>query len=203
MLHPLSSTTLSFATILVALLLALLNTVDAFSILSKAFSPSVSFQGPPSFGSIYPSRPMTSSSSSSLSHHASTALQLQQRCFMPCHSLATFQTPRGVHCNRILARSTSFALNAKPDDNLASKKERGPPKRKTPKDDVIQVTGKVIESLPNAMFRVEIEPSKQLILATISGKIRKNFVRIIVGDSVVCDVSAYDLTRGRITYRNK
>lgn len=66
-----------------------------------------------------------------------------------------------------------------------------------------QLSGKVVESLPNAMFRVEIEPSKQIILATISGKIRKNFVRIIVGDSVVCEVSAYDLTRGRITYRNK
>ena len=65
------------------------------------------------------------------------------------------------------------------------------------------MSGKVVESLPNAMFRVEIEPSKQVILATISGKIRKNFVRILVGDSVACEVSAYDLTRGRITYRNK
>jgi translation initiation factor IF-1 len=53
------------------------------------------------------------------------------------------------------------------------------------------------------MFRVEIDPSKQIILATVSGKIRKNFVRILVGDSVICEVSAYDLTRGRITYRNK
>ena len=68
---------------------------------------------------------------------------------------------------------------------------------------VCQVNGKVVESLPNAMFRVEIEPSKQLILASISGKIRKNFVKILMGDSVVCEVSAYDLTRGRITYRNK
>lgn len=66
-----------------------------------------------------------------------------------------------------------------------------------------QVKGRVIESLPNAMFRVEIEPSKQLVLATISGKIRKNSVRIVVGDSVECELSAYDLTRGRITYRNK
>ena len=66
-----------------------------------------------------------------------------------------------------------------------------------------QVNGRVTESLPNAMFRVEIEPSKQLVLATISGKIRKNSVRIVVGDSVVCELSAYDLTRGRITYRNK
>mmetsp|Transcript_27678 Transcript_27678/g.39288 ORF Transcript_27678/g.39288 Transcript_27678/m.39288 type:complete len:154 (+) Transcript_27678:37-498(+) len=79
---------------------------------------------------------------------------------------------------------------------------RGPPKKKL-KDDVIQVNGRVVESLPNAMFRVEIEPSKQVVLATISGKIRKNFVRIIVGDSVILELSAYDLTRGRITFRNK
>jgi translation initiation factor IF-1 len=80
---------------------------------------------------------------------------------------------------------------------------RGPRLSKEPKDDVVQVTGKVIESLPNAMFRVEVEPSKQIVLVTVSGKIRKNFVRIVVGDSVVCELSAYDLTRGRITYRNK
>ena len=82
---------------------------------------------------------------------------------------------------------------------------RGPPKTDEPrregpkkpvKDDVIQVTGKVMESLPNAMFRVEIEPSKAVVLATISGKIRKNSVRIVVGDSVVMELSAYDLTRG-------
>ena len=79
----------------------------------------------------------------------------------------------------------------------------GPPKKKQ-KDDVISCTGTVIESLPNAMFRVEIEgASGQVVLATISGKIRKNFVRIVVGDSVMVDLSAYDLTRGRITYRNK
>ena len=54
------------------------------------------------------------------------------------------------------------------------------------------------------MFKVEIDGSNgQIVLATISGKIRKNFVRIVVGDSVMLDISAYDLTRGRITYRNK
>ena len=79
----------------------------------------------------------------------------------------------------------------------------GPPKKKAPKDDVIVVSGKVVESLPNAMFRVEIEPTNQVVLATISGKIRKNFVRIVVGDSVTVELSAYDLTRGRITYRSK
>ena len=71
------------------------------------------------------------------------------------------------------------------------------------KEDMIEFSGMVDELLPNAMFRVEIQPSKQIVLATISGKIRKNFVRVVVGDSVVCELSAYDLTRGRITYRSK
>ena len=65
---------------------------------------------------------------------------------------------------------------------------------------MIQVTGKVTESLPNAMFRVEIEPTKQVVLATISGKIRKNMVRIVVGDSVTMELSAYDLTRGMLLF---
>lgn len=82
------------------------------------------------------------------------------------------------------------------------KEERGP-RKKVVKDDVIEVKGRVVESLPNAMFRVEIEPSKNIVLTTISGKIRKNFVRIVVGDSVTVELSAYDLTRGRITFRNK
>ena len=87
--------------------------------------------------------------------------------------------------------------------------EKGPgtkgerPNKKKPKDDVVEVEGRVVESLPNAMFRVEIEPSKQVVLTTISGKIRKNFVRIVVGDSVTCELSAYDLTKGRITFRKK
>jgi translation initiation factor IF-1 len=60
-----------------------------------------------------------------------------------------------------------------------------------------------VEALPNATFRVELEPSKQVILCTTSGKIRKNLVRIIVGDPVIVELSAYDLTVGRITFRNK
>ena len=60
-----------------------------------------------------------------------------------------------------------------------------------------------MEALPNATFRVELEPSKQVILCTTSGKIRKNLVRIIVGDPVIVELSAYDLTVGRITFRNK
>ncbi len=58
------------------------------------------------------------------------------------------------------------------------------------------------EALPNAAFRVEIEPSKQIILASVSGKIRKHIVRVIVGDRVTLELSAYDLTKGRITFRH-
>ena len=94
-------------------------------------------------------------------------------------------------------------LWGKGDNKSSASSPDGPRKPKPPKDDVVQVNGRVTESLPNAMFRVEIEPSKQLVLATISGKIRKNFVRILVGDSVVVELSAYDLTKGRITFRNK
>uniref|UniRef100_A0A7S2MKM4 Translation initiation factor IF-1, chloroplastic n=1 Tax=Helicotheca tamesis TaxID=374047 RepID=A0A7S2MKM4_9STRA len=74
------------------------------------------------------------------------------------------------------------------------------------KDDVIEVEATVLESLPNAMFRCAIDgaPETQApILATISGKIRKNFVKILVGDSVTIELSPYDLTRGRITFRKR
>lgn len=70
------------------------------------------------------------------------------------------------------------------------------------KDDVIEVEGTVIEPLPNAMFRVELENGHK-ILAHVSGKIRMNFIRILPGDKVTVELSPYDLTRGRITYRFK
>ena len=70
------------------------------------------------------------------------------------------------------------------------------------KDDTIEVTGVVLESLPNAMFRVELE-NKHQVLAHVSGKMRKNFIRILTGDRVLVELSPYDLTRGRITYRYK
>lgn len=68
--------------------------------------------------------------------------------------------------------------------------------------DVIELEGTIQESLPNAMFRVELE-NGVLILAHISGKIRKNFIRILPGDRVKVELTPYDLTRGRITYRMK
>jgi len=70
------------------------------------------------------------------------------------------------------------------------------------KDDTIEVTGVVLESLPNAMFRVELENRHQ-VLAHVSGKMRKNFIRILTGDRVLVELSPYDLTRGRIIYRYK
>ncbi|MDD2585965.1 MAG: translation initiation factor IF-1 [Syntrophomonadaceae bacterium] len=70
------------------------------------------------------------------------------------------------------------------------------------KDDVIEVEGKVLEPLPNAMFKVELENGHK-VLAHISGKMRMNFIRILPGDKVTVELSPYDLNRGRITYRFK
>jgi len=71
-----------------------------------------------------------------------------------------------------------------------------------PKDDAIQVEATVIEPLPNAMFRVQLD-NKHQVLAHISGKMRKNFIRILTGDRVLVELSPYDLSRGRIVYRFK
>lgn len=79
-------------------------------------------------------------------------------------------------------------------------------REKKVKDDVIELEGIVVDSLPNAMFRVALEGAPETaepVLATISGKIRKNFVKILVGDSVTLELSPYDLQRGRITFRKK
>jgi translation initiation factor IF-1 len=71
-----------------------------------------------------------------------------------------------------------------------------------PKEEAIEVEGTVIESLPNAMFRVELENGHR-VLAHISGKMRMHFIKILPGDKVTVELSPYDLTRGRITYRAK
>jgi translation initiation factor IF-1 len=70
------------------------------------------------------------------------------------------------------------------------------------KEEAIQVEATVIDSLPNAMFKVELE-NKHRVLAHISGKMRKHFIRILPGDRVLVELSPYDLTRGRIIYRYK
>jgi len=69
------------------------------------------------------------------------------------------------------------------------------------KEDKIQVDGEVIDSLPNAMFKVKLENGHE-ILAQISGKMRMHYIRILPGDKVTVDISPYDLTRGRIIYRH-
>ena len=70
------------------------------------------------------------------------------------------------------------------------------------KEDVLEVEGTVLEALPNAMFKVELENGHQ-ILAHISGKLRMNFIRILPGDKVTVEISPYDLSKGRITWRAK
>ncbi|NLJ84380.1 MAG: translation initiation factor IF-1 [Halanaerobiaceae bacterium] len=70
------------------------------------------------------------------------------------------------------------------------------------KEEPIEVQGTVVEPLPNAMFRVELENGHK-VLAHVSGKMRMNFIRILPGDRVTIELSPYDLTRGRITYRHK
>jgi translation initiation factor IF-1 len=71
-----------------------------------------------------------------------------------------------------------------------------------PKEEAIQVEGKVLETLPNAMFRVELEKGHK-VLAHISGKMRMHFIKILPGDKVTVELSPYDLSRGRIIFREK
>lgn len=70
------------------------------------------------------------------------------------------------------------------------------------KNDVIEFEAKVVEALPNTMFKVELENGHQ-VLCHVSGKIRMHYIRILPGDKVTVEMSPYDLTRGRITYRHK
>jgi translation initiation factor IF-1 len=69
------------------------------------------------------------------------------------------------------------------------------------KEEAIEVEATVVEPLPNAMFRVELDNNKHQVLAHISGKMRKHFIRILPGDRVLVELSPYDLSRGRIVYR--
>ena len=71
------------------------------------------------------------------------------------------------------------------------------------KEEAIEVTATVLETLPNAMFKVAVDDNKHEVIAHISGKMSKNFIRILHGDNVLVELSPYDLKRGRITYRYK
>jgi translation initiation factor IF-1 len=92
-----------------------------------------------------------------------------------------------------------------PRPGSTTKNAPPPPPREAPrpsKTDAIAVEGKVKEALPNAMFQVELD-NGHMVLGHISGKMRKNFIRILPGDRVTVELSPYDLTRGRITFRYK
>jgi translation initiation factor IF-1 len=107
---------------------------------------------------------------------------------------------------RPIARYTSSSLLGKKEARAQGEEKKNATERprKKPKDDVIEVEAVVLESLPNAMFRCAINgapETQEPVLATISGKIRKNMVKILVGDRVMIELSPYDLTRGRITFR--
>jgi translation initiation factor IF-1 len=120
-------------------------------------------------------------------------------------SLMTQSLGLNLNCNS----QTSFntALFGKKEARATGNERKNKAERvKKTKDDVIEVEGTVIESLPNAMFRCTIDgapETQEPVLATISGKIRKNFVKILVGDKVTIELSPYDLTRGRITFRKR
>jgi len=96
-------------------------------------------------------------------------------------------------------------LRPRPFRRRPRKRKRPPKRRDEPKEkksDAIEVTGTVTEPLPNAMFRVELE-NGHVVLAHVSGKMRRHFIRILRGDRVMVELSPYDLTRGRLTYRYK
>ena len=93
---------------------------------------------------------------------------------------------------------SSFAFRGSPRDRPAVE-ERDLPKNK---EDAIVLEGTILESLPNAMFRVQLD-NGHTVLAHISGKMRMNYIRILPGDKVQVELTPYDLTRGRITYRHK
>jgi translation initiation factor IF-1 len=89
-----------------------------------------------------------------------------------------------------------------PEPSALSPPRSGGERENMAKEEAIEVEGTVLEPLPNAMFRVELETGHK-VLAHISGKMRMHFIRILPGDKVIVELSPYDLTRGRIIYRYK
>lgn len=119
-------------------------------------------------------------------------------------------TPPSIQTHNIIltsattSRQSSAMLGKKEARAQGNERKNKTERVRKTKDDVIEVEAVVVEGLPNAMFRCAIDgapDSQEPILATISGKIRKNFVKILVGDKVLIELSPYDLTRGRITFR--
>ncbi len=99
-----------------------------------------------------------------------------------------------THCNATLHCIVRFCTIRRP------RQPREP--RKLAKEDALQMEGVVTETLPNTTFRVELE-NGHVVTAHISGKMRKNYIRILTGDKVTVELTPYDLTKGRITYRGR
>jgi translation initiation factor IF-1 len=122
--------------------------------------------------------------------------------FQPTFSATISTTPTSTATS-----NSNSALFGKKEARSQGNDRRNKTERvKKVKDDVIEVEAVVIDSLPNAMFRCAIDGAPETqppILSTISGKIRKNYVKILVGDKVTIELSPYDLTRGRITFRKR
>ena len=121
----------------------------------------------------------------------------------PCRTTTAVATPTVVESSAVRLETTRLFGKKAARAQGNERKNKTERVRKV-KDDVIEVEAVVLESLPNAMFRCAIDgapETQEPILATISGKIRKNFVKILVGDKVLIELSPYDLTRGRITFR--
>ena len=98
--------------------------------------------------------------------------------------------------------SSGTVMSSEQEENTATKTGNKTGGYEMSKADVIEVEGTVLEKLPNAMFKVELE-NKHVVLAHISGKLRMNFIRILPGDKVTMELSPYDLTKGRIIWRDK
>jgi translation initiation factor IF-1 len=116
---------------------------------------------------------------------------------VPRHDPGIHGRPTGGRC--FGGRLQHDAVPTEQGDPIPSIEEAVLPK---PKDDAIVLEGTILESLPNAMFRVELENGHK-VLAHISGKMRMHYIRILPGDKVQVELTPYDLTRGRITYRYK
>ena len=104
-----------------------------------------------------------------------------------------------------LSSCSAFALRvpSRPAVAACATAHRAAPPIAKEKKDVLELEGVVLEALPGANFRVQLDDTEQVILAHVSGKIRKNFIKILVGDHVTCEISPYDLTKGRITFRRR
>lgn len=99
----------------------------------------------------------------------------------------------------VMAECEAFAVFARADHHAATSRCK---LGNMAKDDVIEMEGTVLETLPNTMFRVQLE-NGHVVTAHISGRMRKHYIRILTGDKVKVEMTPYDLTKGRITYRSK